>query len=446
MRTLYAVGICVIWVTGAAGVGECRPLRWTLQNATLTAGSLSGTFVFDASTATYTDWSITVQGAESFGVTGETFTPANSSIVVANAFFLVVFDSTKNQLLSLSFGGQTATALTDAGGTITLSSIGSWVRNGMNVTDNVFNAAPPLASVTSPGVTPFLSEIGVFRPTSAAPNSLMQWVEDSNGNNTFEAADKTLIFGLSGLPGSTLPDIAVTGDFFGTGASEIGVFRCPAVGQPGVCQWFIDANNNGQWDDIAGGDAIWNFGLPGDLPVVGDWTGSGVAKIGVMRCPANGVCTWYLDIGNKHAYDPATVGTYVFGLSGDRPVISNWAGISQTAPVDNIGIFRCPAAGICTWIVDSVGLTGLSTIVPVDVFSHFDAQYAFGLTGDSPVVGNWNGSGQKRIGVFRPNSPAAGLAQWFVDTNGDHLFELGIDQVFTFGLAGDQPVVGFFTN
>jgi hypothetical protein len=54
------------------------------------------------------------------------------------------------------------------------------------------------------------------------------------------------------------------------------------------------------------------------------------------------------------------------------------------------------------------------------------------------VVGNWNASGKKRIGVFRHG-------QWFVDSNGNGVFDPGTDQVFNFGLTGDRPVVGFWT-
>jgi hypothetical protein len=301
-------------------------------------------------------------------------------------------------------------------------------------------SAPGAGSGTGAGIN--LSELAVFRNTTSGPNTgLGQWWF-AGPSNTFDATTKgPRWFGLNG-------DIAVAGDWDGSGVVRIGVFRCPPAGA-GVCQWYIDLNNNGMWDGTFGGDAIWNFGLPGDLPVVGDWNGTGVSKIGVMRCPTTGVCTWYLDIGNKHTYDPATVGTYSFGLPGDRPVAGPFAG---NQAVDNIGVFRCPASGVCTWYVDSTGQTGLSSVIPLGVAA--TATYSFGLGPacnaaapaapcDQPVVGNWNNTGTKRIGVFR--NLTNGLGQWYVDTNGNHVFDPGADQIFNFGLAGDQAVTGFWT-
>ena len=44
------------------------------------------------------------------------------------------------------------------------------------------------------------------------------------------------------------------------------------------------------------------------------------------------------------------------------PVTSRWPARSpELRTVDNIGVFRCPAAGVCTWFVDAIGQTGLST-------------------------------------------------------------------------------------
>jgi hypothetical protein len=294
-----------------------------------------------------------------------------------------------------------------------------------------FIVANPGAPGPGPGPGPGgvnTSQLGVFRNTTSGPNTgLGQWWL-AGPSNTFDASTKgPRWFGLNG-------DIGVAGDWTGSGVVRIGVFRCPAAG---VCQWYIDMNNNGQWDGTFGGDVIWNFGLTGDQPVVGDWNGTGVSKIGVMRCPAAGVCTWYLDIGNQHTYDPATVGTYLFGLTGDKAVVGPYAGNGAT---DNIGVFRCPAVGVCTWFVDNIGQTGLSTVIPLAVAT--GTTYSFGLPGDQPVVGNWNNSGTKRIGIFRN---VGGLGTWYVDTNGNHVFDPGADQIFNFGLAGDQGVTGFWT-
>ena len=305
-------------------------------------------------------------------------------------------------------------------------------RPGTYVSSVTFNGSGigpqsiPVTFIVSGGSSQAnFSQIGVFRPPTPVGAALGVFALDSNGNNAFDATDKFRFFGLAG-------DTPVAGDWDGTGIVRLAVFRCPAVG---VCSWYIDLNNNGQWDGTFGGDAIYSFGLPGDKPVVGDWTGDGKSKIGVMRCPAAGVCTWYLDLGNKHTYDPATVGIYSYGLAGDQPAVGNWAGIVSGggSPVDQIGIVRC-GAGPCFWSVDLNG-DGVFQVNEQNVFN-------FGLTGDIPVVGNWNGNGttsRKRIGVFRPAT-----GQWVFDTNGNGQFDV-TDQFVSFGLPGDLPVVGFWT-
>ena len=271
-----------------------------------------------------------------------------------------------------------------------------------------------ITSPNSPGMANF-KQIGIFRNSIAGVGA--GFVLDSSGTNNYVASDKARLFGQPG-------DTPVAGDFFGTGVIEIGVFRCPTGAT--VCQWFIDANNSGTWDGPFGGDQIWNFGIPGDIPVVGDWNGNGTSKIGIFRCPAVGSttpCTWVLDAGNKHVYDGATAVIAYYGLAGDMPVVNNW---NATGTVDQIGVFR----GNGTWIVDSNGS---------NTWEASDAQYTYGLTGDMPVVGNWNGTGRKRIGVFRPS---AGI--WVLNLSGTNAW-LPIDAVGNFGTVGDQPIVGLWT-
>ena len=67
-------------------------------------------------------------------------------------------------------------------------------------------------------------------------------------------------------------DVPVTGDWNGSGTFKIGVFRNG--------QWLLDYNGNGVWDGVAGGDRLYTFGQAGDKPVVGDWNGNGTSKVG----------------------------------------------------------------------------------------------------------------------------------------------------------------------
>jgi hypothetical protein len=173
-----------------------------------------------------------------------------------------------------------------------------------------------------------------------------------------------------------------------------------------------------QWHDTGYSGSTLNlttstFGLAGDLPIAGDWDGSGVKRIGVFR---NG--SWLLDINGNGVFDAGDK-TVSFGQAGDIPVVGDWNGTGKI----KLGLYRQG-----TFILDLSGhLSGVSTGVS-------DASFAFGLSTDIPVVSDWNQSGTAKVGVFRSG-------QWLVDYNGDRVFN-GSDQTYTFGQAGDLPVVG----
>lgn len=152
------------------------------------------------------------------------------------------------------------------------------------------------------------------------------------------------------------------------------------------------------------------FGNAADIPIVGDWTGTGVPRIGVFR---NG--TWYLDINGDGYYDSGDA-AISFGQAGDIPVVGDWAGTGRIA----LGLYRQG-----TFILDLSGhLTGVPT-------GQTDATFSFGLATDIPVANDWNGSGTAKVGVFRNGS-------WLVDYNGTHT----ISRTYTYGQAGDVPVIG----
>jgi hypothetical protein len=119
-----------------------------------------------------------------------------------------------------------------------------------------------------------------------------------------------------GLPG----DVPVMGDWNGDGRLKAGVYRNGA--------WFVDWNGNNQWDaiDVA---HVFFFGLPGDVPVTGDWNGDGRLKAGVYR---NGA--WFVDWNGNNQWDATDAAhVFLFGLPGDRPVMGPWNATQQNSSV-----------------------------------------------------------------------------------------------------------------
>jgi len=285
------------------------------------------------------------------------------------------------------------------------------IRNGAAVTV-AYSAGPNMTgaarqfSITVAGQNFPISQPG----TAPAPQTRVSavgvfrsgflWILDKNGNHQVDSPADA-IFPFGGVPG----DIPVTGDWNGSGTTKAGVYR-QATGQ-----WLLDYNGDGVFDS---GDRIYNFGgVPGDIPVTGDWTGTGRTKIGVFR---NGFF-WLLDTNGDGVFDAGDSAFAYGGVAGDRPVVGDWTGDGRS----KVGLFR---QGFL-WILDannSHSVDAGDTVFPYG-----------GLAGDVPVVGDWTGSGISRSGIFR-----SGFF-WILDTTGNH----GIGAAFAFGGApGDVPVVG----
>jgi hypothetical protein len=218
---------------------------------------------------------------------------------------------------------------------------------------------------------------------------------------------------------SALLDLLYTGGSNLFAAAQIGVFR------PGTGAWYLDLNGNAANDDC-GGAGCSAFGMNGDLPVAGDWNTDGVAEIGVFR-PSTG--KWYLDLNGNRQWDGCGVdGCATFGMNGDLPVAGDWNGDG----IAQIGVFR-PSTG--KWYLDLNGnrqWDGCSV----------DGCITFGMNGDLPVAGDWNGDGIAQIGVFRPST-----GKWYLDLNGNRQWDgCSVDGCITFGMNGDLPVAGDWNN
>jgi hypothetical protein len=201
-------------------------------------------------------------------------------------------------------------------------------------------------------------------------------------------------------------DIPLTGDWDGSGNRRIGVFRHG--------QWWLDMNGDFKWDPNF--DKTASFGQKGDIPVVGDWDGTGKLRIGVFR---NG--QWWMDMNGNLKWDVGDK-TVVLGQAGDLPVVGDWDGTGKF----RIGVFRNGQ-----WWLDMNG--------DMKWEGGVDKLVIMGQAGDIPVIGDWSGTKRYRIGVFRNG-------QWWLDMNGDLKWEGGTDKLVNFGEKGDIPIVGNWSS
>ena len=196
---------------------------------------------------------------------------------------------------------------------------------------------------------------------------------------------------------------------------NIGVYR------PSSSRFYLDSNGNGVWNGAAV-DTTYVMGISGDQPIIGDWNGDGIDEIGVYR---PGSSRFYLDINGNGKWDGASVDvTYVMGTSGDQPIIGDWNGDG----IDEIGVYR-PSSS--RFYLDSNG-NGVWNGAAIDT------TYVMGVSGDQPIIGDWNGDGIDEIGVYRPAS-----RRFYLDANGNGVWNgSAIDVTYVMGLVGDQPIIG----
>ena len=160
--------------------------------------------------------------------------------------------------------------------------------------------------------------------------------------------------------------------------------------------------STGTWYALTSGELgfqVTNFGVPGDVPVPGDYDGDGKTDHAVFR-PSTGF--WYI----KGA---STFTQTHFGVNGDIPVPGDYDGDAK----NDIAVWR-PSDG--NWYI--LGSTGIYRVVN------------FGVLGDKPAQGDYDADGKTDIAVFRPSN-----GTWYMLTSRNPSF-LAIN----FGVNGDQPV------
>lgn len=183
---------------------------------------------------------------------------------------------------------------------------------------------------------------------------------------------------------------------------KIGLYR------PGTTGWALDKSGDFKW---GAGDVAFALGAVGDIPIVGDWDGSGRYRVGLFR---DGV--WYFDMNGDNRWTFADDKYAYFGTTGDIPVVGDWTGEGRSM----IGVYR---RGL--WVLDWDNSKSWTSCC--------DRVYLWGTASDVPVVGDWTGSGIWRAGLFNSG-------QWKLDLNGDFAYTAGVDAEAMLGAKGDKPI------
>jgi hypothetical protein len=192
----------------------------------------------------------------------------------------------------------------------------------------------------------------------------------------------------------TAGDIPLLGDWNGDGIATPGVFRVDGVGNG----TFLLRNSLSS----GAADITFSFGQVGDRPLVGDWNGDGIDTVALQR--GN---NYFLRATNAAS---SSITTVVAGLNTDIGVAGDWDGDH----LDTIGLFRPSTA---TWYLGG-------------------ATFAYGLSTDVPITGDWNHDGIDTPGVFRNgvfylrNSLTTGVA----------------DVTIPYGIFSDVPLAGDIDN
>jgi hypothetical protein len=166
--------------------------------------------------------------------------------------------------------------------------------------------------------------------------------------------------------------------------------------------YFPATFRDGVWKHLFGSDVQW--GLPGDIPVPGDYVGALGAQHAVFR-PSNG--TWYVQRMNPVQWGQAT----------DVPVPADYDGDGRL----DIAVWR-PSNG--TWyILPSSGKAVL--------------RRTFGGAGDIPLPADYDGDGLADFVVYRPST-----ATWYAFPQVSYFAGNGVitSSSAVFGTPGDVPV------
>ncbi len=416
VRVEFFIDSALSWTEGGAPYQFNGNPSGTLNTTTLSNGAHQLTVRATYSDNSTSETTVTVSVAN--GGTTPTPPPPGGGPTLTVNVVKIQADGTVTSTPTGINCGSTCSATFNSGTRVTLiatasagSTFAGWSGTGCANGAVTMDASKTCTATFTSGLDQPIAKIGVFRPDTG------EWLLDLNGNFQFDGCAVDACLPQFGAPA----DLPVVGDWDGMGQVRVGVFR------PSTGEWFLDMNGNGAWDGCTvdmcvssfgkSGDrpvtrqisglnrsiigtftpqqGLWqfdlnsngkfdncsvdqcaqSFGSPQDIPVVGDWNGSGTEEVGVFT-PSSG--QWLLDGNGNGRFD--SCGTDIclpqFGAPNDLPVVGDWDRTGRARD----GVFR-PSTG--EWFLDMNG-NGAWDGCAVDACLGL-----FGHAGDLPVAGKW---------------------------------------------------------
>ena len=246
-------------------------------------------------------------------------------------------------------------------------------------------------------------------PSAAADTSAPVGLFNSGtGEWHLRGQDGTITSFYYGIPG----DIPLLGDWDCDGFDTVGVYR-PSDGSAHL------RNSN-----VFGFAEIeFFFGIPADMPIAGDWNANGCDSMGVYR-------DGRVLLGNNLATGPADI-ELEYGSQGGTPFTGDFdqAVSCFSAACDaEIGMYH-----------ETTGRVQVRGNLSTGIAGGFggSVEFFYGIPGDQVITGDWNQDGFDSIGIWRHSDATFHLS----NTNGT----VFADYSFPFPASSDAgwvPVAG----
>jgi hypothetical protein len=194
------------------------------------------------------------------------------------------------------------------------------------------------------------ADLVIWRPSTGT----FFWLTSSTGYSYASAGSKQ--WGNAGLG-----DVPMLADMDGDRKADLVVWRASTG------TWFWLTSSSG-YDYAANGQKQWGNLAAGDIPLLGDLDGDGIADLVVWRAPSG---TWFW-LKSTTGYNPAAQGVKQWGASGDIPLLTDL----DADGIMDLTVWR-PSNG--TWF-------GLISTSGYAYQSAFVQQWGNSGLGDVPVV------------------------------------------------------------